>query len=132
VHLQAATGQSSATSDRRLANDDVAVRLVIYEARKAASVLQTRCQCTNVYPLAATKTIKPGPFFDQPASRCAKSFHTSPHLQVHSLQVPVIPSSPGLPFNMAPKALVPLLVTMMLVTGVCNTLLTKYQVSTVL
>jgi hypothetical protein len=29
---------------------------------------------------------------------------------------------------MAPKALVPLLVTMMLVTGVCNTLLTKYQV----
>jgi hypothetical protein len=33
---------------------------------------------------------------------------------------------------MAPKALVPLLVTMMLVTGVCNTLLTKYQVSLVL
>jgi hypothetical protein len=29
---------------------------------------------------------------------------------------------------MAVKALVPLLVTMMLVTGVCNTLLTKYQV----
>ncbi|KAF3491600.1 uncharacterized protein GIQ15_01117 [Arthroderma uncinatum] len=28
---------------------------------------------------------------------------------------------------MAPKALVPFLVTMMLVTGVCNTLLTKYQ-----
>jgi hypothetical protein len=33
---------------------------------------------------------------------------------------------------MAPKALVPLLVTMMLVTGVCNTLLTKFQVCTVL
>jgi Na+/serine symporter len=33
---------------------------------------------------------------------------------------------------MAPKALVPLLVTMMLVTGVCNTLLTKYQVRSVL
>jgi hypothetical protein len=29
---------------------------------------------------------------------------------------------------MAVKALVPLLVTLMLVTGVCNTLLTKYQV----
>lgn len=28
---------------------------------------------------------------------------------------------------MAPKALIPVLVTMMLVTGVCNTLLTKYQ-----
>lgn len=29
---------------------------------------------------------------------------------------------------MVPRALVPFLVTMMLVTGVCNTLLTKYQV----
>ncbi len=28
---------------------------------------------------------------------------------------------------MAVKALIPLLITMMLVTGVCNTLLTKYQ-----
>ncbi|WEW55263.1 hypothetical protein PRK78_000692 [Emydomyces testavorans] len=28
---------------------------------------------------------------------------------------------------MAPKAMIPILVTMMLVTGVCNTLLTKYQ-----
>lgn len=30
---------------------------------------------------------------------------------------------------MASRAAVPFLVTMMLVTGVCNTLLTKYQVS---
>lgn len=30
---------------------------------------------------------------------------------------------------MASKAMVPLLVGMMLLTGVCNTLLTKYQVS---
>jgi len=29
---------------------------------------------------------------------------------------------------MASKALIPFLVTMMLVTGVCNTLLSKYQV----
>lgn len=29
---------------------------------------------------------------------------------------------------MAPKALIPVLVTLMLLTGVCNTLLTKYQV----
>jgi len=29
---------------------------------------------------------------------------------------------------MAPRAAVPLLVGMMLLTGVCNTLLTKYQV----
>lgn len=30
---------------------------------------------------------------------------------------------------MAAKFVIPFLVTMMLVTGVCNTLLTKYQVS---
>ena len=29
---------------------------------------------------------------------------------------------------MASRALIPVLVTMMLITGVCNTLLTKYQV----
>lgn len=28
---------------------------------------------------------------------------------------------------MAPKSMIPVLVTMMLVTGVCNTLLTKFQ-----
>lgn len=31
--------------------------------------------------------------------------------------------------RMASKALIPILVTLMLATGVCNTLLTKYQVS---
>ena len=30
---------------------------------------------------------------------------------------------------MAPRIMIPVLVTMMLLTGVCNTLLTKYQVS---
>jgi hypothetical protein len=30
--------------------------------------------------------------------------------------------------NMAAKAIIPFLVTMMLVTGVCNTILNKYQV----
>lgn len=33
---------------------------------------------------------------------------------------------------MATKAVIPFLVAMMLLTGVCNTLLTKYQVSALL
>ena len=33
---------------------------------------------------------------------------------------------------MAPRIMIPVLVTMMLLTGVCNTLLTKYQVSQLL
>jgi len=40
----------------------------------------------------------------------------------------LLPQLPGRPQNMASRAVIPLLVGMMLLTGVCNTLLTKYQV----
>jgi hypothetical protein len=79
---------------------------------------------TTVHILASKKTIEREYHFDCPTFRSANSLNKSPHLRVRSVQI-----VPPLPISiMAPKALIPLLVTMMLVTGVCNTLLTKYQV----
>jgi hypothetical protein len=60
---------------------------------------------------------------------CADEHHNSYELppslpnQPYHLAHPAIIS-----FAMTSKYLIPVLVTMMLVTGVCNTLLTKYQV----
>ena len=53
--------------------------------------------------------------------------HPSPSLQSRARQRATAPLL-AVTFAMAVKAVVPFLVAMMLLTGVCNTLLTKYQV----
>ena len=83
-------------------------------------------------PLPATKTSKrKHPYILHPASRLEPVPPIVRLTSPSSARYPHHSALPAIPYHiMAPKALVPLLVTMMLVTGVCNTLLTKYQVCT--
>lgn len=69
--------------------------------------------------------ISPGLRFVSPRLNLGLGSYTSPRLTFHSQ---VLSTNNSLD-KMANNALIPFLVTMMLVTGVCNTILNKYQVS---